>query len=220
MLDVDRQETRLSAEPAASLGSPVLQQGSKINENIQIDGSRHMAKGQKKTGGRQKGSRNKRTQEREEATAQAIALIGEAIPDAFAGDAHAFLVAVYKNPKLDHHARQDAAKAALPYEKPRLKAVTVADEGGEPPKMTELEIGRRLAFVLELIARGEVKAKMPKGAPLLDALKVPERDLADREFATSQIASHCGSSKVDENREPQAKTEPAVGTGEEEKVPE
>src|SRR5713226_4912440 len=25
------------------------------------------------------------------------------------------------------------------------------------------------------------------------------------------IASHCGSSKVDENREPQAKTEPAVG---------
>ena len=86
-----------------------------------------MAKGQKKTGGRQKGSRNKRTQEREEATAQAIALIGEAIPDAFAGDAHAFLVAVYKNPKLDHHTRQDAAKAALPYEKPRLQAVKLAN---------------------------------------------------------------------------------------------
>ena len=91
-----------------------------------------MAKGQKKTGGRQKGSRNKRTQEREEATAQAIALIGEAIPDAFAGDAHAFLVAVYKNPRIDHHTRQDAAKAALPYEKPRFQAVTLANEGGEP----------------------------------------------------------------------------------------
>ena len=76
----------------------------------------------------------------------------------------------------------------------------------------------RSAFVLELIARGKVKAKMPKGAPLLDGLKVPERDLAGREFATSQIASHCGSSKVDENRE--RKTEPAVGTGEEEQVPE
>ena len=88
-----------------------------------------MAKGQKKTGGRQKGSRNKRTQEREEATAQAVALIGEAIPDAFAGDAHAFLVAVYKNPRIDHHTRQDAAKAALPYEKPRLQAVTLANEG-------------------------------------------------------------------------------------------
>ncbi len=73
---------------------------------------------------------------------------------------------------------------------------------------SELDIARRLAFVLELIARGEVKAKIPKGAPLLDGIP------------TSQIASHCGLSKVDENREPQAKTEPAVGTGGEEQVPE
>ena len=79
-------------------------------------------------------------------------------------DAHAFLVAVYKNPKLDHHTRQDAAKAALPYEKPRLQAVKLANQGAEPLKVrSELEIGRRLAFVLELIARGEVKAKMPEG---------------------------------------------------------
>src|SRR5258705_7056311 len=42
---------------------------------------------------------------------------------------------------------------------------------GEPLKVrSELEIGRRLAFVLELIARGEVKAKLPKDAPLLDGL--------------------------------------------------
>src|SRR6266446_10824288 len=121
-----------------------------------------MAKGQKKTGRRQKGSRNKRTQEREEATTQAIVLIGEAIPDAFAGDAHAFLVAVYKNPRIDHHTRQDAAKAALPYEKPRLQAVKLANQDAEPVKvLSELEIGRRLAFVLELIARGEVKVKIP-----------------------------------------------------------
>ena len=106
------------------------------------------------------------------------------------------------------HTRRDAAKAALPYEKARP---VTCNEGGEAPKVrSELEIGRRLAFVFELIARGEVKAKMPKGAPLFDGLEVPERDLAGREFATSQIASHCGSSKVDENREPQAKTEPAV----------
>ena len=40
--------------------------------------------------------------------------------------------------------------------------VTLANQGGEPVKVrSELEIGRRLAFVLELIARGEVKAKMP-----------------------------------------------------------
>ena len=107
----------------------------------------------------------------------------------------------------------------MPYEKPRLQAVKLANQGAEPLKVrSELEIGRRLAFVLELIARGEVKVKMPKGAPLLDGLEVPERDLAGREFATSQIASHCVSSKVDENRE--RKTEPAVGTGEEEQVPE
>ena len=123
-----------------------------------------MAKGHK-TGGRRKGTPNKRTQEREAATAKAAALIGEAIPDAFAGDAHAFLVAVYKNPNLDHHARQDAAKAALPYEKPRLQAVTPANKGGEPLKVrSELEMGRRLAFVLELIARGKIKAKIPDQA--------------------------------------------------------
>jgi hypothetical protein len=33
--------------------------------------------------------------------------------------------------------------------------------GGDAPH-SELEIGRRLAFVLELIARGEIKAKLPK----------------------------------------------------------
>ena len=81
-----------------------------------------MAKGQN-TGGRKKGTPNKRTQVREAVTAEASVLIGEAIPDAFAGDAHAFLIAVYKDPRHDHHTRQDAAKAALPYEKPRLQAV-------------------------------------------------------------------------------------------------
>ena len=72
--------------------------------------------------------------------------------------------------------------------------LTPATQEAQPAKVrSELEIGRRLAFVLELIARGEVKAKMPKDAPLLDGLEVPERDLAGCEFATSQIASHCGS---------------------------
>jgi hypothetical protein len=45
-----------------------------------------------KTGGRRPGSKNKRTTAREEATSKAIAAIGEVIPNAFAGDAHAFLV--------------------------------------------------------------------------------------------------------------------------------
>src|SRR5438876_152410 len=118
-----------------------------------------------------------------------VEAIGETIDDAFAGDAHALLVRIYKDPMFDWHVRQDAAKAALPYEKTRPVTVTGGNEGQPPKVRSELEIGRRLAFVLELIARGEVKAKMPKGAPPLDGLEVPERDLAGRGFATSQIAS-------------------------------
>ena len=47
---------------------------------------------------------------------------------------------------------------------------------GEPPKVrSELEIGRRLAFVLEQIARGEVKVKMPDQGLVLPRSK--ESDL-------------------------------------------
>ena len=45
-----------------------------------------------KTGGRRKGRPNNRTLKREEAAAKVVEAIGEVIPDAFAGDAHAFLV--------------------------------------------------------------------------------------------------------------------------------
>ena len=45
-----------------------------------------------KTGGRREGRPNNRTLKRNEAAAETVALIGELIPDAFAGDAHAFLV--------------------------------------------------------------------------------------------------------------------------------
>ena len=95
--------------------------------------------------------------------------------------------------------RAKIAMFVAPYLEYRMRLSRARRQQPKPSARSELEIGRRLAFVLELIARGEVKAKMPKGAPPLDGLKVPERDLAGREFATSQIASHCGSSKVDEN---------------------
>ena len=45
-----------------------------------------------KTGGRRKGRPNNRTLQREETAAKVVEAIGEVIPDAFAGDAHAFLV--------------------------------------------------------------------------------------------------------------------------------
>src|SRR5438093_1144725 len=51
--------------------------------------------------------------------------------------------------------RRWTARAALPYETPRPVTVTAPTE--QPVKVrSELEIGRRLVFVLELIARGEV----------------------------------------------------------------
>ena len=40
-----------------------------------------------------------------------VEAIGETIDDAFAGDAHALLVRIYKDPMFDWHVRQDAAKA-------------------------------------------------------------------------------------------------------------
>ena len=84
-----------------------------IEETEAVDNQGH------KTGGRQKDSRNKSTQEREETAAKTVALVGDMIPNAFPGDAHAFLVAIYKDPRVDPLTRKDAAKAALPYEKSR-----------------------------------------------------------------------------------------------------
>ena len=70
--------------------------------------------------GRPKGAKNKRTAERDAAMEQAAAQIGQAVDGAFEGNAHALLMSIYKNPANELHVRLDAAKAALPYEVPRL----------------------------------------------------------------------------------------------------
>ncbi|MDG2570630.1 hypothetical protein P7L87_24020 [Vibrio parahaemolyticus] len=64
----------------------------------------------------------------EQATKQAAQALAEAIPEAFEGDAHAFLMAVYKDPKHDISLRVDAAKAAVRYEKPALAAIDLSSE--------------------------------------------------------------------------------------------
>jgi hypothetical protein len=87
-------------------------------------------KGRKKPGGRRRGTPNKRTVERERAVAaaaeQIAAVLGE---DAFQGDAHALLMAVYKDPRQPAGLRLEAARAAIGYEKPRLAAVEAKVDG-------------------------------------------------------------------------------------------
>jgi hypothetical protein len=45
------------------------------------------------------------------------------MPGVFEGDAHALLMAAYKDPALPMDLRVDAAKAAVRYEKPALSSV-------------------------------------------------------------------------------------------------
>jgi hypothetical protein len=81
--------------------------------------------GTPKTGGRQKGGKNKRTRERDDAAKAAAARIESVIEGSFEGDAYAFLLCVFKDPKHDMRLRLDAAKTAIGYERPRLQASDV-----------------------------------------------------------------------------------------------
>lgn len=72
-----------------------------------------------KAGGRQKGSKNKRTLLLEGAARQLIDNAGAILGDQlFDGDAHALLILTYKNTALPLELRLDAAKAAIRFEKP------------------------------------------------------------------------------------------------------
>src|SRR6476660_373879 len=89
----------------------------------------------KKTGrprGRPSGARNHHTLEREQRIMEAASVIAELLPSAFKGDAHALLMAVYKDTTLPIQLRLDAAKSAIAYEKPRLAAVEHSGDGNQP----------------------------------------------------------------------------------------
>src|SRR5215212_7891090 len=59
--------------------------------------------------------------------------------EAFEGDAHAFLVTVYKDPRMPLPLRIDAAKACLGFEKPKLAAIAVKQADNEPPVIDRIE---------------------------------------------------------------------------------
>jgi hypothetical protein len=94
-----------------------------------------------KTGGRNKGTPNKRTVAAAEAAKQAALVLADALGEyAFPGDAHALLMSIYKDTRLGVDLRAEAAKAALPYEKPRLQSTTLNAKVG-------LSHEERLAFL-------------------------------------------------------------------------
>ncbi len=85
--------------------------------------------------GRPKGAPNKHTRERARLVEQAAAAVEGLLPDPFKGDAHAYLMTIYKDTTLPLQARMAAAIGALPYEKPRLASTKV--EGGDEPVKIE-----------------------------------------------------------------------------------
>lgn len=98
----------------------------------------------KKTGnprGRPKGAKSKRTLEREQKVEAAAKALESLLPDAFTGDAHAFLMAVYKDTSNPLKDRLAAATAAIGYEKPKLAAIEHSGEMtvNHEQALTELE---------------------------------------------------------------------------------
>ena len=93
--------------------------------------------------GRPPGSPNKRTTAIKEAVAKAADRLEAEIPNAFVGDAHAFLVSIYKDPTQPIELRMEAAGKAIRFEKPALAAAQVKISHPNRPlhdfSMAELE---------------------------------------------------------------------------------
>jgi len=82
-----------------------------------------MARGYK-TGGRQKGTPNKRTKELEEAVKNVAQALGQS---ELKWTAHSLLVAAYNNEDLPLHLRIDAAKNAIRFELPAKSETNITD---------------------------------------------------------------------------------------------
>jgi hypothetical protein len=92
--------------------------------------------GARPNAGRKPGSKATKTLERLKKVDDVMRSLDATLPNAFKGDAHAFLCAVYKNPDFPPKLRLDAATAAIGYEKPRLAAVEHSGDKDNPVHMT------------------------------------------------------------------------------------
>jgi hypothetical protein len=103
------------------------------------------------------------------------------LPDAFQGDAHAYLISLYKDPRVDPRVRLEAAKAAAPFEKPRQASVEMTRSPGaiDFEKMRSDEIEVTLTKIL--IEHG-VKIEASSASDVLaehGVLAAPASDAAD-----------------------------------------
>jgi hypothetical protein len=144
-------------------------------------------------GGRQRGAKNKRTQALEHAQAEAALKIAGALgPEAFDGDAHSLLMAVYKDTTQPMEFRLAAAKAAIGFEKPRLAAVETKIEGN-------LEFSRLSDDELEELIRADLErfpgAMRPRargaGARPKKASALPPRDGEMKALVTGASRADC-----------------------------
>jgi len=88
--------------------------------------------GRRPGAGRKRGARLKRVVDREQLIAERAAAMAVILgSDAFVGDSVELLQLLYKDPRLPAQLRFEAAKAAAPYERPRLSSV---DHQGEAAK--------------------------------------------------------------------------------------
>lgn len=99
-----------------------------------------MRGGARPNAGRKPGSKSDKTVERLKKVEQVMKAVDDALPESFKGDAHAFLITVYKNTANPIKDRLAAATAAIGYEKPKLAAIEHSGDQANPVEMrTKIE---------------------------------------------------------------------------------
>jgi hypothetical protein len=96
--------------------------------------------GSRPNAGRKPGSTSTKTVERLKKVEKVMEAVDASLPDAFKGDAHAFLIAVYKDTSNPIKDRLAAATAAIGYEKPKLASVEVQAEIDATVSVSRIEL--------------------------------------------------------------------------------
>jgi hypothetical protein len=96
--------------------------------------------------GRPAGARNKRTNESVARMQELAERLSQVMPEAFHGDAHALLMAVYRDPAQPIAVRIEAAGKAIGYEKPKLAAQRIDIHVTRPFRdLSDAELDKALA---------------------------------------------------------------------------